>query len=81
MINRIKNVYNMEQTRPISTGNALRDIPVASPYYDRLRSLNCELDFVPFGSPEYRYLCEQIEEMEHRARKHMLAARHLEEMM
>lgn len=46
-------------------------IPVASPYYDRLRSLNIELDFVPYNSPEYHHLKKQIEELEYRALRRM----------
>lgn len=46
-------------------------IPAASPYYDRLRSLNIEMDFVPYNSPEYHYLKKQIAELELRARKRM----------
>lgn len=68
----------MEPTRLIATNDALRDIPIASPYYDRLRSLNIQMDFVPYGSPEYQFLNEQIAELGKRARRHMLAARRLE---
>lgn len=57
----------MKQTIPFED---MRITP-ASPYYDRLRSLNIELDFVPFNSPEYHYLRRQVEEMEQRARKHL----------
>lgn len=57
----------MKQTIPFED---MRITP-ASPYYDRLRSLNIQLDFVPFGSPEYHYLRRQVEEMEQRARKHL----------
>lgn len=53
-------------------------ITPASPYYDRLRSLNIELDFVPFNSPEYHYLRRQVEEMEQRALRHMEIARRVE---
>lgn len=70
----------MEQTKPISP-EAVREIPMASPYYDRLRSLNIELDFVPFGSPEYHYLRRQVEEMESRALQHMELARRVEILM
>lgn len=57
----------MKQTIPFED---IRITP-ASPYYDRLRSLNIQLDFVPFNSPEYHYLRRQVEEMEQRARKHL----------
>lgn len=57
----------MKQTIPFEDMR----IPPASPYYDRLRSLNIQLDFVPFNSPEYHYLRRQVEEMERRARKHL----------
>lgn len=57
----------MKQTIPFED---MRITP-ASPYYDRLRSLNIQLDFVPFNSPEYHYLRRQVEEMEQRARKHL----------
>lgn len=70
----------MEKTKPISNG-AVRDIPMASPYYDRLRSLNIELDFVPFGSPEWHYLTREVEEMERRALQHMDLARRVEILM
>ena len=45
------------------------DVPVTSPYYDQLRSLNMQMDFVPVGSPEYKYLDAKITEMERRARQ------------
>lgn len=45
------------------------DVPVTSPYYDRLRSLNMQMDFVPVGSPEYKYLDSEIAKMERRARQ------------
>lgn len=70
----------MEQTKPISN-EAVMDIPMASPYYDRLRSLNIELDFVPFGSPEWHYLTREIKEMERRALQHMDLARRVENLM
>ena len=57
----------MKQTIPFED---MRITP-ASPYYDRLRSLKIQLDFVPFNSPEYHYLRRQVEEMEQRARKHL----------
>lgn len=64
----------MKQTIPFED---MRITP-ASPYYDRLRSLNIELDFVPFNSPEYHYLRRQVEEMEQRALRHMEIARRVE---
>lgn len=64
----------MKQTIPFEDMR----IPPASPYYDRLRSLNIELDFVPYGSPEYHYLNRQIEELEQRALRHMEIARRVE---
>lgn len=64
----------MKQTIPFEDMR----IPPASPYYDRLRSLNIELDFVPFNSPEYHYLRRQVEEMEQRALRHMEIARRVE---
>lgn len=45
-------------------------IPVSSPYYNRIRALSIELDFVPYNSPEHHYLLKQIEEMERRAIQH-----------
>ena len=63
----------MKQTIPFED---MRITP-ASPYYDRLRSLNIELDFVPFNSPEYHYLRRQVEEMEQRARKHIETNRNI----
>lgn len=48
---------------------AVVDIPATSPYYDRLRSLNMQMDFVPYGSPEYHYLDRQICELTERARR------------
>ena len=57
----------MKQTIPFED---MRITP-ASPYYDRLRSLKIQLDFVPFNSPDYHYLRRQVEEMEQRARKHL----------
>lgn len=68
MINNINQYKNMNQT-----GKTLnqRAVPIGSPYYDRLRSLNIELDFTPYGSPEYTYLQSQIEEMQKRAQRHM----------
>lgn len=51
------------------------EIPVSSPYYDRLRSLNMQMDFVPYGSPEYHYLDHEIAETERRAIDRMAAAR------
>ena len=45
------------------------DVPFTSPYYDQLRSLNMQMDFVPVGSPEYKYLDAKITEMERRARQ------------
>lgn len=68
----------MEQTK--KSIEAIRISP-ASPYYDRLRSLNIELDFVPFGSPEWHYLAREIEEMERRALQHMDLARRVEILM
>ena len=47
------------------------EIPVSSPYYDKLRSLNIEMDFVPYGSPEYHYLESEIVKMEQRAHERM----------
>lgn len=47
------------------------DIPVTSPYYDRIQALNNELDFAPYGSPSFRYLTQQIGEMVRRARNRM----------
>lgn len=47
------------------------NIPIASPYYDRLRSLHIQMESVPYGSLEYHYLDEQIAEMERRARLRM----------
>lgn len=44
-------------------------IPVASPYYDRLRSLRMQQMSVAAGSEEYQYLDRQISEMEQRARQ------------
>ena len=64
----------MKQTIPFED---MRITP-ASPYYDRLRSLNIQLDFVPFNSPEYHYLRRQVEEMEQRALRHMEIARRVE---
>lgn len=49
------------------------DVPVTSPYYDQLRSLNIQMDFVPVGSPEYKYLDAKITEMERRARRRLEA--------
>ena len=49
------------------------EIPVASPYYDKLRSLNMQMDFVPYGSPEYHYLEREIAAMEQRARQRTAA--------
>lgn len=49
------------------------DVPVTSPYYDRLRSLNLQMDFVPVGSPEYKYLDSEIAKMERLARRKMEA--------
>lgn len=63
----------MKQTIPFED---MRITP-ASPYYDRLRSLNIQLDFVPFNSPEYHYLRRQVEEMEQRARKHLETLRNI----
>ena len=51
----------------------MTDIPVASPYYDRLRSLNMQLDFAPRNSPEHQFLSLQIQEMKERAVKRMEA--------
>ena len=45
------------------------DIPASSPYYDRLRALNDEICFVAESSPHYKYLVQQIAEMEERAKK------------
>ena len=63
----------MKQTIPFE---GMRITP-AAPYYDRLRSLNIQLDFVPFNSPEYHYLRRQVEEMEQRARKHLETLRNI----
>lgn len=49
------------------------DVPVASPYYDRLRALKLQVSEEPYGSPEYNYLNRQISELSSRARKRMLA--------
>ena len=49
----------------------MTDIPTTSPYYDKLRSLKLELDFVPYGSPEYRNLRVEIANTEKCARKKM----------
>ena len=65
----------MEQTK--QSIEAMR-IPPASPYYDRLRSLNIQMDFVPYNSPEYHYLNRQIEELERRARRHLETLRSIE---
>ena len=47
------------------------DVPIASPYYDRLRSLALERDFAPVGSPEFQMIDRQINELTERARKRM----------
>ena len=56
-----------------AVGHVLRrmpaDIPASSPYYDRLRALNDEICFVAESSPHYKYLVQQIAEMEERAKK------------
>lgn len=70
----------MEKTKPINT-EVKQEIPITSPYYDRIRSLNNELDFAPYGSPEYHYLSLQIEEMERRARRRMEIAHRVEILM
>ncbi len=70
----------MKQTKPINT-EVRQEIPVTSPYYDRIRSLNNERDFAPYGSPEYNYLSLQIEEMEQRARHRMEIAHRVEILM
>ncbi len=49
----------------------MQGIPVTSPYYDRLRSLKIDMDFVPYNAPEYHHLKRQIKELELRARKRM----------
>ena len=36
------------------------DVPATSPYYDRLRSLSMQLDFCPYGSPEYGVIIAEI---------------------
>lgn len=46
-------------------------IPVTSPYYERLLSLNHEMDFAPYGSPEFQMIDRQINELTERARKRM----------
>ena len=43
------------------------DVPIASPYYDRLRSLAMERDFAPVGSPERQWIDQQISETTQRA--------------
>lgn len=63
----------MKQTIPFE---GMR-IPTASPYYDRLRSLYIQIDFAPYGSPEYHHLRRQVEEMEQRARKHIETNRNI----
>ena len=47
-------------------------ISVASPYYDRLRSLHIQIMEVAYGSPEYIYISRQILELEHRAMLRMI---------
>ena len=49
------------------------DVPVTSPYYDQLRSLNMQMDFVPVGSPEFKHLNAEITELEYRAHQRMMA--------
>ena len=49
------------------------EVSPASPYYDRLRSLNMQMDFVPYGSPEYHYLEREIAAMEQRAQQRTAA--------
>ena len=45
------------------------DVPVTSPYYDQIRSLAMQMDFVPVGSPEYSRLGTRLAEMERRVRQ------------
>ena len=52
-------------------------IPETSPYYDRLRSLNYEMDFAPYGSPEFHMIDRQINELTERALKRMEAEKTL----
>ena len=56
-----------------SRSGLMAAIPVTSPYYDRLRSLNIQMDFVPYGSPEYHYLEREIAAMEQRAQQRTAA--------
>ena len=59
------------------TTEALAGIPPTSPYYDRLRSLNYEMDFAPYGSPEFHMIDRQINELTERALKRMEAEKTL----
>ena len=47
------------------------DIPITSPYYDRIRALNDQICFVSESSPDYEYLVLQIAEMEDRAMRRL----------
>lgn len=62
------NKTSMEQ---ITQNGALRDIPVLSPYYDRIHALVVELKSTQAGSQEVDYLVQQIKEMRRRAFKRM----------
>ena len=46
---------------------------MTSPYYDQLRSLKMDLDFAPYGSPEFKHLNAEITELEYRAHQRMIA--------
>lgn len=47
------------------------DVPVTSPYYDRIRALKDERDFASPLSPEHKWINRQIDELTSRAMKRM----------
>ena len=60
-------MYQQPEVNDAPTTEPLADIPTASPYYDRLRSLALERDFAPVGSPERQWIDQQISETTQRA--------------
>ena len=47
------------------------DVPMTSPYYDRIRALKDERDFTSPLSPEHKWINRQIDELTSHAIKRM----------
>ena len=66
---------NTTNTTHCEVDSAVADaiLTPSNPYYHQLRSRNMQMDFAPYGSPEYQSLNRRIAEMEQRVRLRRIA--------